>query len=99
MIAFALDAGDALIAAKAAVGHGRWLPWLKKECDLSSRQAERYMTLARGRKTLEASEANSTCVSNLTLAGALKRLGPPRSPPRSPSSDPKPPSPRKASGK
>jgi len=54
MIAFALDAGDALIAAKAAVGHGRWLPWLKKECDLSSRQAERYMTLARGRKTLDA---------------------------------------------
>ena len=68
----ALAAGDALIAAKKAIGHGHWLSWLEIECDLSSRQAERYMAVARGdRATLE---ANSTRVSNLSLRGALKLL-------------------------
>jgi hypothetical protein len=74
LIEHALRAGDALIAAKAAVGHGRWLPWLKEECDLSEDRAERYMRIARGRATLEADSAR---VRNLSLAGALKLLPPP----------------------
>src|SRR5215472_16519832 len=46
LVEHALAAGDALIAAKAAlkidVGHGHWLAWLKNECDLSEDRAERY---------------------------------------------------------
>jgi hypothetical protein len=64
----ALNAGDALLKAKAAVPHGRWLPWLKSECDLSDRHAERYMLLAQNRVTLA---ANSTRVSDLSLRSAL----------------------------
>ena len=75
LIEYALAAGDALIAAKKEVKRGYWLKWLKKECDLSSRQAERYMVIAAGRATIM---ANSTHVSNLSLRGALQLL--PRSP-------------------
>jgi hypothetical protein len=62
----ALDAGDALIRAKAQVKHGEWLPWLKL-CDLSEDNAERYMKLARHR-----AELNSAGVRNLSLSAALK---------------------------
>ena len=61
-----LDAGDALICAKAQVKHGEWLPWLKL-CDLNEDKAERYMKLARHR-----AELNSTGVRNLSLSAALK---------------------------
>ena len=61
-----LDAGDALIRAKAQVKHGEWLPWLKL-CDLSADKAERYMKLARHR-----AELNSAGVRNLSLGAALK---------------------------
>jgi hypothetical protein len=61
-----LDAGDALIRAKAQVKHGEWLPWLKL-CDLSADKAERYMKLARHR-----AELNSAGVRNLSLSAALK---------------------------
>jgi hypothetical protein len=78
MIEHALAAGDALIAAKAAleadVGYGHWLAWLKKECDLSEDRAERYMLLARNRAIVEADSAR---VRNLSLTGAFKLLGKP----------------------
>src|SRR5262245_1792740 len=57
-----LDAGDALIRAKAQVKHGEWLPWLKL-CDLSADKAERCMKLARRR-----AELNSAGVRNLSSA-------------------------------
>lgn len=39
--------GQALIAAKAHVKHGDWLPWLKAHCPkVSERNARRYMTRA-----------------------------------------------------
>ena len=60
-----LDAGDALIRAKAQVKHGEWLPWLKL-CDLSADKAERYMKLARHWGL------NSAGVRNLSLGAALK---------------------------
>src|SRR5262249_49985253 len=61
-----LDAGDALICAKAQVKHGEWLSWLKL-CDLNEDKAERYMKLARHR-----AELNSAGVRNLSLSAALK---------------------------
>jgi DUF3102 family protein len=75
LIEHALKAGDALIAAKAAVGHGCWLPWLKEECDLSEDRAERYMRIARGRAVLEVDSARAR---NLSLTGVLKLLPSPR---------------------
>jgi len=71
LIEHMLAAGDALIAAKAAVGHGNWLSWLREECDLSERQAQKYMTIARGRAVLE---ANPTRGADLALTAALKLL-------------------------
>jgi hypothetical protein len=75
MVGHALTAGDALIAAKAAleadVGYGHWLKWLKSECDLSEDRAERYMRIARGRAILETDSAR---VRNLSLAAALRLL-------------------------
>jgi hypothetical protein len=40
-------AGEALIKAKAAYGHGKWLAWLKQNIRFNERQAQRYMGLAK----------------------------------------------------
>ena len=74
LIEHALAAGDALLAAKQKIPHGRWLAWLKRECDLSDDRAERYMRVARGRAVLE---GNSARLRNLSLTGALQLLKPP----------------------
>jgi hypothetical protein len=94
MLEHALVAGDALLAAKQAVkqalGPGHWLSWLQKECDLSEREAQRYMFIARHRATLE---ANTTCVSDLSLAGAIrliKSLQAPKTDGRPPRRSPRP---------
>jgi hypothetical protein len=44
----AIDAGTALIEAKALCGRGKWLPFVK-ESGLHARTAQRYMTLASSR--------------------------------------------------
>jgi hypothetical protein len=69
----AIDAGTALIDAKKQVGHGKWLRWLKEECELSERTAEVYMTCARNRQLLEAIIA---AAANMTLAQALQAIKP-----------------------
>ena len=71
LIEHALAAGDALLQAKAKVGYGNWLQYLKNKCDLSEDRAERYMRLAQGREVLEADSAR---VRNLSLAQALKLI-------------------------
>jgi hypothetical protein len=68
-----LTAGDALIKAQDKLDHGHWIDWLKRKCDLKERTAQRYMQLARGRAALE---ANPSRVTDLSLTGALKLLGP-----------------------
>ena len=71
LIENALAAGDALLKAKEKIGHGNWLPWLRDACDLSEDRAERYMRIARGRAVLE---ANSACLRNLSLTGAVNLI-------------------------
>jgi hypothetical protein len=45
----ATTAGEHLIAAKAQLSHGHWLPWLAEHCPrISVRTAQVYMDLARG---------------------------------------------------
>jgi hypothetical protein len=41
-------AGDALLRAKAAAGHGKWLPLLKERSSISNQRASEYMRLAAG---------------------------------------------------
>ena len=71
MVEHALTAGDALIQAKAKVGHGNWLKYLRDECEIGADWAERYMKLARGREVLE---ANSARMRNLSITQALKLI-------------------------
>src|SRR4051794_37177312 len=40
-------AGKALLKAKAACSHGKWLTWLKQNVRFGQRQAYRYMELAK----------------------------------------------------
>jgi hypothetical protein len=42
----AIEAGRALLEAKAILAHGRWLPWLEQHVELSDRQAQKYMRIA-----------------------------------------------------
>lgn len=64
MVEHAIRAGEALIAAKAQLHHGEWLPWLADEFDGSERMAQRYMTVA----------ANPTRVSDLDEPSLRKAL-------------------------
>ncbi len=43
----AMEAGNALIEAKALVRHGQWLPFLRDHCDLPERTAQLYMKIAK----------------------------------------------------
>lgn len=64
----ALAAGHLLIEAKAAVGHGEWLPWLRTNLGMSERTAQGYMRLAR-------SGLKSATVADLGLRATLTRVG------------------------
>jgi hypothetical protein len=66
----AMAAGETLITAKPKVRHGNWLNFLAT-CNLSADQAEKYMTVARGRAELAADSARGR---NLSLAAALRFL-------------------------
>jgi hypothetical protein len=41
-----LEIGQLLIEAKAQLGHGKWMPWLRDKFALSDRSARRYMQAA-----------------------------------------------------
>jgi hypothetical protein len=69
-------AGELLIQAKAKAGHGKWLSWLRDECEISVRTASLYMRLAKNRRGIEDQIGNA--VADLTLRGAVKLLSPPR---------------------
>jgi hypothetical protein len=79
MVRHAIEAGRLLIEAKAQVNHGGWLPWLEEHCELSERQAQRYMRLAeRMPKLLEANPSRVSDLSTLSIRGALAMLATPR---------------------
>jgi hypothetical protein len=62
-------AGELLIQAKAKAGHGKWLPWLRDECEISVRTASLYMRLAKNRGGIDDQIGNA--VADLTLRVAL----------------------------
>ena len=67
-LARALDAGDALIAAKAKVAHGEWQPALKST-GIPQSTARLYMQLARERARIEAAGCTSIRQARILLAG------------------------------
>jgi len=80
LIGRAVKAGELLKQAKEKAGeHGRWLQWLKNDCDLSIRTAQRYMKWADDKAKLErACKDKNVTMSHLTLNQAAKLLkGPP----------------------
>jgi hypothetical protein len=70
-----MEAGRLLIEAKAEVGHGGWLLWLKVNTNVSERRAQTYMRVARDLP-------KSAVTADLTLDGALKLLSAPETDPK-----------------
>jgi hypothetical protein len=64
----AITAGSLLIAAKAKLKHGQWLPWLRDNCLISERSAELYMRLARHAPEIESKVAS---LADLTVQEAI----------------------------
>lgn len=42
-----IEIGKRLLEAKAQLGHGEWLPWLREKVDISERRAQEFMQIAR----------------------------------------------------
>jgi hypothetical protein len=72
----AIAAGHLLIEAKELVEHGNWLPWLKANCRIGTRQAQTWMRLARHRHRLDAIKYAPG--AHLTIHAAEALVGRPR---------------------
>lgn len=69
-------AGDALLQAKAEIGHGNWLPWFEKAgFTFAERTAQAYMRLAKEWPRLPEQKRNA--VADLSLRDAMKALAKP----------------------
>jgi hypothetical protein len=71
-------AGEALLAAKAALPHGQWESWLLENCELSVRTAQAYMRLSSRLKELPPGKAQR--VALLPLRAALRAIADARKP-------------------
>ena len=65
----AINCGNLLIEAKSGLARGQWLPWLKKNCDLSERTVQAYTRLARRYPKLDDEEAQR--VADLPVRQAM----------------------------
>jgi hypothetical protein len=70
-LAFALTAGDVLIAARQQIPHGQWSDWLRQQ-DIDPRTARRYMQLAENQARLKTNRPGATVLS---IRAALRLLG------------------------
>jgi hypothetical protein len=62
--------GDLLTQAKSQVSRGEWIDWLETNCDVSVRQAQRYLLLAKKWDGLP----DQDVASHLTIDGALSQI-------------------------
>jgi hypothetical protein len=70
----AIRIGEDLLKAKAQVGHGNFLKWVKDNCGLSDKTAERYMKFAENKDKLNVVKKDKfETILNLTL-NAAERL-------------------------
>jgi hypothetical protein len=67
----AMRAGELLLQAKEQEHHGKWLKWLRENCNLSERTAQKYMRIATHRADFE---ANPPFAADLGVEGALSVL-------------------------
>jgi Protein of unknown function (DUF3102) len=88
-IEYAIECGRLLTEAKALVGHGNWLPWLKENTIVSERTAQRWMRFAANAETLL---AKSDTDGGFTFAEADRLLAAPKAEPC------EPPAPQEAAG-
>ena len=78
----AISIGEDLNKAKALVGHGSFLKWVKLNCAMSNKTAERYMKFATNKTKLMAKLAEAAAkaddkfemISNLSLAQAERLI-------------------------
>jgi hypothetical protein len=73
VIRWSMKAGDLLMEAKGRLAHGEFGPWLRENCKVGERQAQRYMKLARERARIE---ANWEEVEALSIEQAIGWLAP-----------------------
>lgn len=68
--------GELLIAAKAKMPHGSWLPWLRANCGaIKVRQLQKYTRLAEGWPAIEAAASNAAHgAHSLSINEALQLL-------------------------
>lgn len=66
----ARQAGELLTQAKTLVAHGEWLSWLEANCEVSARQAQRYMRVSSNWTTITKNDT----VSYLTFRGLSELL-------------------------
>jgi hypothetical protein len=71
-VTHAISTGTLLIEAKAAVPHGKWLPWLRENIQFSERTAQAYMRIA-GKKNVIWKEIRNGS-AELSVNEALKRI-------------------------
>ena len=81
-VAYAVEAGQLLIEAKAQVPHGQWLPWITEHCEMAERTAQAYMRVARELPKLDDGKAQR--VADMPLRDALRALAEPQEVVRSP---------------
>src|SRR5262245_28299414 len=67
--------GEMLLAAKAQLPHGEWLPWLAANVAFAERTARAYMRVAKRWGELE---AKSATVADLTFRYGLQLLAAPK---------------------
>lgn len=65
-------AGEVLLKAKAQLEHGQFLAWLAANCEVSPRQAQRYMGVAQG-KPLPIRAIKNDTVSHLAAPSFMPR--------------------------
>jgi hypothetical protein len=87
MVPRAIEIGEDLNNAKRIVGHGGFLKWVKLNCAMSNKTAERYMALATGKDKLNAKlrelstkgDDKFETISNLSLVQAERLIAEPQS--------------------
>jgi hypothetical protein len=68
----ALACGNDLLAAKAKMKHGEWMPWLEANCDVPERTVRHYTLLARELPPLL--ESKSATVADLDVTSGVKLI-------------------------
>jgi hypothetical protein len=75
-VAQAIEAGEALIAAKTQVAHGVWGAWLARNFSASAKTAQTYMRLARRLPELDDEKRNA--VAEMSIRNAIVAVEEPR---------------------